>query len=407
MTTKQIELPPKILELFEKPRGDVRFRCAVGGRGSGKSFNLAKMAAIWGALDKMRILCTRELQVSIRQSFHAELKNAIQSDDWLSSVYDVGIDYIRNTENGTEFLFKGLRHGMGSIKSTAQVDLTIVEEAEDVPEAAWIDLLPTIFRTDKAECWVIWNPKIKGSPVDKRFIQQKPGDAVVVEMNYYDNPFFPKGLEDLRKHDEETMPPELYAHVWLGAYYEQTEAQVFKNWHVKEVSTDGWEGPYYGLDFGFAQDPTAGVKCWLRGDEVYIEQEAGKVGLELDYTADFLTRNIGEISQHIIYADSARPESISLLKRQGLPLIKGVPKWKGSVEDGVEWLRSKKIYVNPACTETVKELTYYSYKTDRFTGEIKNQLVDAHNHYIDAIRYCFNDMISYKPPQATPTIKFF
>lgn len=403
MTTKRIELPPKILEVFEQPRGAVRFRGAFGGRGSGKSFNFAKMAAIWGAIDKMRILCTRELQVSIKESFHAELKNAIKSDEWLSSVYDVGIDYIRNNNNGTEFLFKGLRHGMGSVKSTAQIDLTIVEEAEDVPENAWVDLLPTIFRTDKAECWVIWNPRKKESPVDKRFRKFKPDDAVMVEMNYYDNPFFPKGLEDLRRHDEDTMPPELYAHVWLGAYYEHTEAQVFKNWKVEQVNTNGWEGPYYGLDFGFSQDPTAGVKCWLNGNDVYIEKEAGKVGLEIDHTAYYLVKRIDGINDAKVYADSARPESISLLKRTGIPRIEGVPKWKGSVEDGVEWLRSKRIFINPECTETIKEFTYYSYKTDRYTGEIKNQLVDAYNHYIDAIRYCFNDMITYSPPPKTDT----
>ncbi|CAH9015424.1 terminase large subunit [Vibrio phage 381E49-1] len=396
MTTKRIELPPRILEVFEKPRGAVRFRGARGGRGSGKSFNFAKMAAIWGAIDKMRILCTRELQVSIRESFHAELKNAIKSDEWLDSVYDVGIDYIRNKNNGTEFLFKGLRHGMGSVKSTAQIDLTIVEEAEDIPENAWVDLLPTIFRTEKAECWVIWNPRKKDSPVDKRFVTHCPDDAVMVEMNYCDNPFFPKGLEDLRKHDENTMPPELYAHVWLGAYYEHTEAQVFKNWKVQTIDTAGWEGPYFGLDFGFSQDPTAGVRCWIRDNDVYIEQEAGKVGLEIDHTSDYLIKRIDGIANGKVYGDSARPESISLIKRTGIPKIEGVPKWKGSVEDGVEWLRSKTVYINPECRESIKEFTYYSYKTDRFTGEVKNTLVDAYNHYIDAIRYCFNDMITYR-----------
>ena len=153
MTTKQIEIPPKLVPVFAPQRGGVRYRGAYGGRGSGKSFTFAKMAAIWGAIEPLRILCTRELQNSIKESFHAELKSAIASDQWLESCYDVGIDYIRG-RNGTEFMFRGLRHSMGAIKSTAKIDLCIVEEAEDVPERSWVDLIPTI-RSPKSEIWVI------------------------------------------------------------------------------------------------------------------------------------------------------------------------------------------------------------------------------------------------------------
>ena len=81
------------------------------------------------------ILCTREYQNSIKESFHAELKNAIASCSWLSTQYDVGIDYLRHKSNGTEFLFKGLRHNIDGIKSMAQIDLVIVEEAETIPSA--------------------------------------------------------------------------------------------------------------------------------------------------------------------------------------------------------------------------------------------------------------------------------
>lgn len=128
--------------------------------------------------------------MSIKESFHAELKNAIASEPWLAAAYDVGIDYIRG-HNGTEFIFRGLRHNMGSIKSMAQIDICIIEEAEDVPEASWIDLEPTI-RAPKSEIWTIWNPRTDGSPVDKRFIKATPPRSCIVEMNYWDNPFFPR-----------------------------------------------------------------------------------------------------------------------------------------------------------------------------------------------------------------------
>jgi len=88
-----------------------------------------------GYAEPLRILCTRELQASIKNSFHAELKNAIASEPWLAAWYDVGENYLRGP-NGTEFIFAGLRHNIGSIKSTAQIDLCIVEEGEDVPESS-------------------------------------------------------------------------------------------------------------------------------------------------------------------------------------------------------------------------------------------------------------------------------
>lgn len=119
MTEAMIRLPPKLVPIFSKPRGAVQYRCAYGGRGSGKSFNFAKMAAVWGYAEPLRVLCTREFQASIKESFHAELKAAIASEPWLEAHYDVSIDYLRGS-NGTEFIFRGLRHGVSSIKSLAK-----------------------------------------------------------------------------------------------------------------------------------------------------------------------------------------------------------------------------------------------------------------------------------------------
>ena len=100
---------------------------------------------------------------------------------------------------------------------------------------------------------------------------------------------------------------------------------------------------------------------------------------------------------NVIRADSARPESISYLKRHGMPFAEGVPKWTGSVEDGITHLRSyKEIIVHPRCKEVLKEMRLYSYKVDRLTGDITTKLVDANNHYIDAIRYALNPMIQGK-----------
>lgn len=396
MKTAQIQLPPKLVPVFTVPRGEVQYRGAYGGRGSAKSYSFAEMASVFGYAEPIRVLCARDLQVSIKESFHAELKAAISSIPWLDAHYDVGVDYLRG-KNGTEFIFRGLRHNTSGIKSLAKIDLTIVEEAEDVSESSWLDLEATVFRQPKSELWAIWNPRLDGSPVDKRFRKNPPPNSIIVEMNHGDNPFFPPGLESLRKREQERLDPATYAHVWEGAYLQNSNAQVLSGKvRVAEFeASPGWDGPYYGVDWGFAQDPTTGIRCWINGDALMIDYDAAKIGLDLDGTAEFLSEKIPGIARHVVRADCARPESISYVKRHGIPKIEAAAKWSGSIEDGIGFLRSfREIVIHPRCTETIKEARLYSYKVDRLTGDVLPVVVDANNHCIDALRYALASIIS-------------
>lgn len=390
----RVKVPPKLLPVFKPARGELRFRGAYGGRGSAKSFTFAKMAAIWGFVEPLRILCTRDYQNSIKESFHAELKNAIASEPWLAAGYEVGVDYIRG-HNGTEFIFKGLRHNITSIKSLALIDLCIIEEAEDVPERSFIDLEPTI-RAPKSEIWVIWNPRERGSPVDKRFRQAQAPRSAIVEMNWRDNPWFPEVLTEQRLHAQKNMSPDDYAHIWEGEYWESSDAQIFNGkWSVDEFEPDPtfWDGPYFGLDFGFSQDPTAGVECWIYKDRLYITREAGRLRLELDETTAYLCEAIPDMANHVIRADSARPESISYLKKHGLPRIEGVKKWAGSVEDGIAFLKSfTEIIIHVRCQAMQREARLYKYQVNR-AGDILNKPDDKENHYWDAVRYALGPLI--------------
>jgi phage terminase large subunit len=395
MTVATIELPPKIVPMFALERGAVQYRNMHGGRGSGKSFSAALMASVWGYAEPLRILCTREFQASIKESFHAELKAAIAAHPFLEAHYDVGVDYLRGA-NGTEFIFRGLRHSVNTIKSLAKIDLTIVEEAEDAPEASWLALEATVFRQPKSELWALWNPRLDGSPVDMRFRKHPPDNAVTVEMNWNDNPFFPDGLDKLRRREQSRLDPATYAHVWDGAYLVNSAAQVFSGkWRVEEFEPkDTWDGPYQGGDFGYAQDPTAAVRVYIHGDTLYVSHEAGGRSIELDAIAEHVNEAIPGYDEHVSRWDSASPGSISILTRSGLPKAIGADKWQGSVDDGIRFLRAfREIVVHPRCTNTISELRLYSYKVDRLTGDILPVLVDANNHWIDAIRYSVSPLI--------------
>lgn len=396
----QLSIPAKLVDVFQ---GECRYRGAYGGRGSAKTRTFALMTAVWAykrdmAGDSGVILCAREFMNSLEESSLEEVKQAIRETEWLAPHFILGEKFIKTKSGRIAYVFAGLRHNLDSIKSKARILLAWVEEAETVSEMAWRKLEPTV-REHQSEIWVTWNPEKRGSATDLRFRQHKPENSKIVEMNYHDNPWFPPELEQTRLADKQRLDDATYRWIWQGDYLEQSEAQIFRDKFQELPFTPqpDFNGPYYGLDFGFANDPTAAVKCWVFNNDLYIEYEAGKVRLELDETAEFIAQRIPEFESHKVRADSARPESISYLRRHGVPQMEGVKKWQGSVEDGIEHIKSyNKVYIHPRCQETLNEFRLYSYKTDRLSGDVLPQIVDANNHYIDALRYALTPLIKHK-----------
>ncbi|EMI7065533.1 MULTISPECIES: PBSX family phage terminase large subunit [Providencia] len=400
MTVARIEIPPKLIPAFE---GNYRYRCSHGGRGSAKTRTFALMTAIRGYMAAMNgqsgvILCAREYMNSLEESSMEEVKQAIRSVPWLNDFYELGEKYIRTKCRSVSYVFAGLRHNLDSIKSKARILIAWVDEAESVSEIAWTKLAPTV-REAGSEIWVTWNPERDGSATDKRFRKNPPDNAVVVEMNYDDNPWFPSVLEDERLNDRARLDEATYAWIWEGAYLENSDKQVLANKYVVQSFPDDlWQKAdrlLFGADFGFAKDPNTLLRQFILNDCLYIEYEAYGVGVELDHMPEFYDK-IPEARKWPIKADSARPETISYLKRQGFN-ISAAKKWQGSVEDGITHLRGfKQIIIHPRCKETAKEARLYSYKTDRITGEVLPVILDANNHCWDAVRYGLDGYITQK-----------
>jgi len=389
----KIQIPNKLLKVFS---GSARYRCSYGGRGSGKTYTFALMLALRGYESPIKVLCCREFQNSIKDSSIAEIKKVIYKYPFLDRFYTITENTIKG-ENGTEFLFKGLSKNVDSIKSISDIDICWIEEAETMSSTSFSKLRPTI-RNENSEIWVTWNPEREDSTVNEFFIKNPPENCKIAKMNYYDNKWFTKELEAERQEDLRRGDMDMYNHVWLGEYLSRSEAQVFRKYQIRKIVLDEkFEGAYNGIDFGFSQDPTAFVQTFVKDNELYIYREAGKKGLELDDTVNFVLRKIPDFANRNSWADCSRPESISYLKRKGLPRIKPCNKWAGSVQDGIEFLKSyKSIIIDESCVETIREFKNYSYKVDKRTGEVLNVIVDKWNHYIDAIRYSQNDMIKRK-----------
>jgi phage terminase large subunit len=226
-TTARLELPSKLIPVF---MGEARYRGAYGGRGSGKTRTFAKMAAVKGyqlsqAGESGVIVCGREFMNSLDESSMAEVKAAIASEPWLAAHYDVGEKYIRTMDGRISFAFIGLRHNLDSIKSKSQIHLLWVDEAEPVSDAAWIKITPTV-REHNSEIWVTWNPERKNSATHKRFREDPPEGAKIVEINYTDNPWFPGVLEIERLNDFHKRPDQ-YPHIWEGDFVTVVEGAYF------------------------------------------------------------------------------------------------------------------------------------------------------------------------------------
>jgi phage terminase large subunit len=367
------------------------YKICYGGRGAGRSWSFGRALLIKAAQTPLRILCTRELQTSIRDSVHQLLRDQIGLMGLTG--YQVTEREIRH-QNGSLFLFEGLRHNITKIKSLEGVDVCWVEEAEMISAHSWDVLIPTI-RKSGSEIWITFNPREETDATYQRFVVNPPRNAWVFHATWQDNPWFTDRMRE-EKDRLYSLDPDLADHVWGGQCRTVSDAQILRGKYVVEEfePSPEWNGPYQGLDFGFAQDPTAGVRCYVNDDTLYVSHELHRHHLELDHTVQAFLDALPEAQKYVTRADSARPDSISYLRRHGLPMIAPVKKHKGSVEDGIAHLRSyRRIVIHPRCKNTATEARLYSYKVDEQSGDIMPEPVDAYNHCIDGIRYALDPLM--------------
>jgi len=367
-----------------------RYKVLYGGRGGQKSWAVADYLIARACQEKLRILCTREIQNSIKDSVYRILCDRIHALG-LDAYFIIQKEGIYSV-TGSEFIFKGLRMNINEIKSTEGIDICWVEEANKVSEASWVVLIPTI-RKEGSEIIVTFNPELETDPAYQRFVLSCPPGLVREETTYADNACFP---DVLRKEMEwcKKVDPDAYEHIWLGKLKGYSDALIFKNKYFVE----DFEYPhpetqfYYGADFGFSVDAMWMGRMFIQGKSLYICDEVYGVGIEIDELPAYWDKVPGS-RKWTIRADSARPDTISYLNNHGFSVV-GAEKGPGSVEDGISFLRAfERIVIHSRCPGAASNYANYRWKQDRITQEILPVPVDKNNHAPDGTRYALEPII--------------
>lgn len=413
----EAQFPEKLKFLFHRSR----YKIARGGRGSGKSWGFARALLLMGISKRLRILCAREVQKSIKDSVHKLLKDQIELLN-LGSQYRVLETEIRGA-NGTEFAFTGLSTlTVDTIKSFEGVDVCWVEEGQTVSKRSWDILIPTI-RKDDSEIWISYNPDLETDETHQRFTVNPPVDHINVEINWRDNPWFNEVLEKERVYCKEN-DPDSYDNIWEGKcrpavegaiYYKEIEAAQLHG-RVCPVSYDPLLRVHVVVDLGWEDSMAIGMVQKGISDLRIIDyiEDSHKTLAQYDQELRQRKYTWGKVwLPHDGYAKDVKfgKSSDEIMRALGwdVPVKEDIV--QASVEEGIRVTRLTfpQIYFDKAnCERLVESLKRYRRRIHKQTETPGTPLHDEFSHGADMMRYlCVNannmtnavDGTPYTPPR--------
>lgn len=399
--------------------GPCRYKGAKGGRSGGKSHQLVELAAAdMAANPDFKVAGIREIQKSIKFSLKSLLEQKLHKQG-ASYLFDIQDQVIKRRGYEGVAVFLGMQdHTADSVKGLEDFDRGLVDEANGLSATSVKKLTPT-FRKEGSEVHFAWNPENEHDPIDAFFAANEGDpDFKLIHVNITDNPFASKTaiaeyqrekrradaarfrISEKKRQGFEGDDADLaivddFNHVWLGGYNKRSQRLVFHNWSEGILTPPDNVVWFYGVDWGFANDPLAGTKsCILPSPDpkkephtLYVRQAIAQVGVRNEDVVDFIKR-LEAIEGWPSRADNARPELIDYVRRNGLPKMRAAKKGKGSVEDGTSFLQSFNIVVHPHDAKPMaSELRTHSYKVVKHTGEILPVVEDNNNHCLDGTRY--------------------
>jgi len=378
----------KYKPLFDKK---TRYNVISGGRGSGKSFSVALYLLLLTFEESRTILFSRYTMTSIAISIFPEFRDKIDMLN-LGDIFNITKSEIINMQTGSKIIFRGIKTGSSvqtaNLKSIANVDTLVIDEAEEIPNEDTFDKIDLSIRSSLHfnKIILLFNPTTKASWIYERFYEKrgiKDGcnlvtkDITYIHTTYLDieDKLPDTFLEAIRRRQLED--PKWYEHTILGGFLDVAEGVIFDNWEIGDFNEDSdWD---MGADFGWSQDPNTLIKVSIdqKRKIIWLKEELYKTGLTTDELGDIF-KYVG--GNRLIVADSAEGRLIEEIRRKGInikPCVKGA----GSVKEGVLLMRGYKIIVDPESKNLIKELNNYVW------AERGERPIDMWNHLIDAARY--------------------
>jgi len=385
----------------------------TGGRGSGKSYSTScfierltfELGENEGKKIAHQILYTRYTMTSASISVIPEFLEKVDADGTSKYFSKTKTDVV-NVSTGSHVMFRGIHTSSGNqtakLKSIHGITTFVVDEAEEWVSEREFDTIMLSIRQKglKNRIIIIMNPTDSNHFIYQRYIKDTHRiamyDGVPVQISthpnvlhihttYLDNikhlsPQFVQEVSHMKEHD-----PKKYAHVVMGQWADVAEGAVYKTWGIVDGFPENAKNVGLGLDFGYAQDPSACVKfgeVWtMEGVDLYVDECFYEKGMGI-------SELISELKQHnlIVYADSADPRLIDEIGLGGV-MIYGVQKGAGSIIAGIEKIKDyRHLFVTKRSINLQEELRNYTWDKDK-NDNYTNYPVDAFNHGLDAMRY--------------------
>lgn len=350
--------------------------------------------------------------------------------DWRNYLDKVGYIYQKNETKHNTKLFNNTFHFIGADDPQKfhgpRQDVFWFNEAMELDQAsfnqvnqrtnelAFLDYNPSALRH-----WMFDSVTSNMKPLPSgrgsyKIVKTKDDDGNIIKTAYFfdkstfrDNPFLPAGQkqtilsynpyhpddmhleeDERREHPTNVINGTADKYMW-SVYGEgeraQDEATIYKRWETYTDDPEQYDEIYYGLDFGFSNDPTAIVKVIRSGKRVYARELMYKTGLTNDLIADELNSMEIDWGDNYLICDSAEMKSIVELRGFEIPAI-GAIKGGGSVRFGINKVKSYKLFIHKNSLNLQNELKTYKWAKEK-DGTILNKPVDKNNHLLDALRY--------------------
>ena len=368
-----------------------------GGRGSGKSTNIAAYFLMKLMGDEyFRGVVARYTSKAVTNSIYQDILDLINA--WgIKHYLEITGDQIRNKLNENMIITHSMKLSEGTItakgKGLARVTHLLIDEATELPDENEYIKLVDSFRHKGSErkIFLLFNPTSRSHWIFKRFYlpdgtpnPKWDNNHGFLHTTYKDNEH---NLDPLKVAEWESLSfndPEYFDHHILGRWKQIGDGQVFKTWRFFGMPDPDSE-VVYGLDFGFSSDPSALVKVSKKDRRIWLEELIYERELTAEDLADRM-HMLGIPKTARIYADSARPDMIETIRRKGYSGIRKANKGPGSIESGIDRIKSFEVHCSPLASNIIEEYHQYAYKHG------SDKPIDAYNHALDAIRYAVSEL---------------